>query len=121
MEFANAIIAFTGISFLVYGFNSLTSKRMINEFERWKFSKHRKLISVLQILGAIGLFLGLKFNLILIASSLGLSIMMFFAIIVRIKIKPVIFCITSFTTPIFKKNMENKIARNEIINEYPYL
>ena len=65
MEFANAIIAFTGISFLVYGFNSLTSKRMVNEFKRWGFSKYRKLISFLQILGAIGLILGLKFNLIL--------------------------------------------------------
>ena len=86
MEFANAIIAFTGISFLVYGFNSLFSKRMINEFDRWGFSQYRKIISVLQILGAIGLILGLKFNIILIASSLGLSIMMFFAIIVRIKI-----------------------------------
>ena len=87
MEFANAIIAFTGISFLVYGFNSLFSKRMINEFDRWGFSQYRKIISVLQILGGIGLILGLKFNIILIASSLGLSIMMFFAIIVRIKIK----------------------------------
>ena len=86
MEFANAIIIFTGISFLVYGFNSLTSKRMVNEFKRWGFSKYRKLISFLQILGAIGLILGLKFNLILIASSLCLSIMMFFAIVVRIKI-----------------------------------
>ena len=65
MEFANAIIAFTGISFLVYGFNSLTSKRMINEFDRWGFSQFRKIISVLQILGAIGLILGLKFNIIL--------------------------------------------------------
>ena len=65
MEFANAIIAFTGISFLVYGFNSLISKRMVNEFERWGFNKYRKLISVLQILGAIGLILGLKFNRIL--------------------------------------------------------
>ena len=89
MEFANAIIAFTGISFLVYGFNSLFSKRMINEFDRWGFSRYRKIISVLQILGAIGLILGLKFNIILIASSLGLSIMMFFAILVRIKIKDI--------------------------------
>ena len=68
MEFANAIIAFTGISFLVYGFNSLTSKRMVNEFKRWGFSKYRKLISFLQILGAIGLILGLKFNLGIIFS-----------------------------------------------------
>ena len=86
MDFATAIIIFTGISFLIYGFNSLFSTRMFNEFERWGFSKYRKLISYLQILGACGLILGLKLNIILIASSLCLSIMMFVAIIVRIKI-----------------------------------
>ena len=59
---------------------------MINEYERWGFSKFRKLISFLQILGAFGLLLGLFINFILIISSLGLSLMMFFAIIVRIYI-----------------------------------
>ena len=59
---------------------------MINEYERWGFSKFRKLISFLQILGACGLLLGLYVNFVLIISSLGLSLMMFSAIIVRIYI-----------------------------------
>ena len=81
-----AIILFTGISFMIYGINSFYSKRMISEFKRWGYKKHRKTISSLQILGGLGLVIGLQINIILIASSLCLSIMMFFAIIVRVKI-----------------------------------
>ena len=82
-----AIILFTGISFIIYGINSFYSKRMISEFKRWGYKKHRKTISSLQILGGLGLVIGLQINIILIASSLCLSIMMFFAIIVRVRIK----------------------------------
>ncbi|MBD41720.1 MAG: hypothetical protein CMC66_04985 [Flavobacteriaceae bacterium] len=82
-----AIILFTGISFIIYGINSIYSKRMISEFKRWGYKKHRKTISSLQILGGLGLVIGLQINIILIASSLCLSIMMFFAIIVRVRIK----------------------------------
>ena len=81
-----AIILFTGISFIIYGINSFYSKRMIREFKRWGYKKHRKTISSLQILGGLGLVIGLQINIILIASSLCLSIMMFVAIIVRVKI-----------------------------------
>lgn len=81
-----AIILFTGISFMIYGVNSFYSRRMISEFERWGYKNHRKTISSLQILGGLGLLIGLKINIILIASSLCLSIMMFVAIIVRVKI-----------------------------------
>lgn len=86
METTFIIIIFSAISFFVYGLNSFFSKRMINEYKRWGFSKFRKLISFLQILGACGLLLGLFVNFVLIISSLGLSLMMFSAIIVRIYI-----------------------------------
>ena len=81
-----AIILFTGISFIIYGVNSFYSRRMISEFKRWGYKKHRKTISSLQILGGLGLLIGLKINILLIASSLCLSIMMFVAIIVRVGI-----------------------------------
>ena len=86
MDIALIIIIFSGISFIIYGLNSLYSKRMISEFERWGFSKYREPISIFQILAASGLIIGLKLNFILTLSSLGLTIMMFFAILVRIKI-----------------------------------
>tara|TARA_B100000941_G_scaffold84148_1_gene57959 strand:- start:401 stop:739 length:339 start_codon:yes stop_codon:yes gene_type:complete len=81
-----AIILFTGISFIIYGVNSFYSRRMISEFKRWGYKNHRKTISTLQILGGSGLLIGLKINIFLMASSLCLSIMMFVAIIVRVKI-----------------------------------
>ena len=81
-----AIILFTGISFIIYGVNSFYSRRMISEFKRWGYKNHRKTISTLQILGGSGLLIGFKINILLMASSLCLSIMMFVAIIVRVKI-----------------------------------
>jgi hypothetical protein len=42
---------------------------------------------ILQIIGALGLLVGLKFNFILVISSLGLAILMLAGLIVRIKLK----------------------------------
>lgn len=87
MDIYLIIIVFTALSFVIYGFNSFISKRMIDEYKRWGFDKNRKLIGFFQFLGGIGLFIGLKYNLILIISSLSLLTMMVFAVFVRIKIK----------------------------------
>jgi hypothetical protein len=45
------------------------------------------LTAILEILGAIGLIVGLFFNYILLISSGGLALLMFFGVIVRLKIK----------------------------------
>ena len=45
------------------------------------------LIIILQFLGAAGLLVGLEFNIILIISSLGLALLMFLGLSVRIKLK----------------------------------
>ena len=60
---------------------------MIGEYERWGFSKKRKLIGTCQLLGGIGLLLGLKYNLFVITSSLCLAAMMLFAVLVRIRVR----------------------------------
>ena len=60
---------------------------MKSEFKRWGFSKQRKLVGFLQLVGGLGLFIGLKINLLLILTSLCFIIMMSSAIIIRIKIK----------------------------------
>jgi len=60
---------------------------MKNEFKRFGLEKLGLTIVLLQILGAIGLLVGLKFNFILIISSLGLALLMFAGVIVRIKVK----------------------------------
>ena len=49
--------------------------------------KSRKLIGVCQLITGLGLLIGLQVNLILVASSLFLIIMMLSAVYVRIRIK----------------------------------
>ena len=77
---------FSGISFLFYGVASFRSRRMKAEFERWGFSKHRFTIGSFQILGGIGMLVGLFFPPLLLTSSLALMFMMLIAILVRIGI-----------------------------------
>ena len=83
----NLVILFTAISFVIYGYSSFMSKRMISEYSRWGFADQRKIIGFFQLLGGIGLLIGIKVNILLFITSLSFIIMMLFAIIVRIKIK----------------------------------
>tara|TARA_B110000003_G_scaffold193832_1_gene192515 strand:+ start:5331 stop:5663 length:333 start_codon:yes stop_codon:yes gene_type:complete len=87
MDVNYIIIIFTAISFISYGINSFISKKMIAEFGRWGLEKRRKLIGASQLICGLGILAGLKYELILIASSLILIGMMLVAIYVRIKIK----------------------------------
>lgn len=45
------------------------------------------LVIILELLGATGLIVGLKYNPILMISSLGLGMLMFFGLLFRIKTK----------------------------------
>lgn len=60
---------------------------MKNEFKRFNLEKIGPLTIFLQFLGATGLLVGLHINLILTISALGLGLLMFFGLIVRIKCK----------------------------------
>ncbi|MDR6238590.1 hypothetical protein HNQ88_001627 [Aureibacter tunicatorum] len=60
---------------------------MKDEFKRFGLEKMGLTIIILETLGALGLLVGLKFNFILMISSLGLALLMFAGLIVRIKIK----------------------------------
>lgn len=101
MNITLIISLFSGISFIVYGITSFTSKRMISEFQRWGYGNQRKLIGCFQLIGGAGLIFGSLFvintfdsndslinsNNILAGSSLILTIMMLGAVFVRIDIK----------------------------------
>lgn len=60
---------------------------MKKEFERYGLTKFQKLTGSLEILGALGLLIGLKFKILAIISSGGLSLLMLLGFGVRIKIK----------------------------------
>jgi hypothetical protein len=60
---------------------------MKNQFKRFDVEKLGLLVIILELLGATGLIVGLKYNPILIISSLGLGMLMFFGLLFRIKTK----------------------------------
>jgi len=60
---------------------------MREDFKRFNLEKLGFFVILLEILGAVGLLAGLKYNLILLISSFGLSLMMLIGLIYRIKYK----------------------------------
>jgi len=60
---------------------------MKTEFKRFGLERIALLTVVLQLMGALGLIIGLRFNPILIISSLGLAVLMFAGLIVRIRLR----------------------------------
>lgn len=87
MSLINGLILFSSLSFMGYGIAYFTSAKMKMEFKRFGLEKAGMLTAVLEILGAIGLLVGLKFQLILLISAGGLALLMLLGVAVRIKVK----------------------------------
>lgn len=81
------IIWFSALSFLFYGSSYYLSSHMRDEFKRYGLEKFAFLVSTLQILGGLGLIVGLQFYPVLIISSFGLALLMLLGFMVRLKIK----------------------------------
>tara|TARA_Y100001934_G_C12249257_1_gene724242 strand:- start:58 stop:390 length:333 start_codon:yes stop_codon:yes gene_type:complete len=81
------VVIFTGVSFIIYGYSSFISRRMKSEYARWGYNNQRKIVGSLQLLGGIGLILGLQINVLLITTSFCFIMMMTMAIFIRVKIK----------------------------------
>ena len=60
---------------------------MKDEFKRFGLEKFGFTIIILEILGALGLLVGLKFHFLALISSAGLALLMLAGIIVRILVK----------------------------------
>ena len=60
---------------------------MKSEFKRFNLEKLGLLTIVLELIGAVGLLIGLLYNPILLISSGGLAVLMFLGTIVRIRLK----------------------------------
>ena len=69
-----------------YGIAYFKSPQMKSEFKRFGLEKAGALTVILELLGAVGLLVGLKFHLILLISAGGLAILMFSGFIIRIKV-----------------------------------
>ena len=81
------LIICVALAFLGYGTTCIFSDKMKAEFLRFGLSKHRVLTGTLQILGAIGLIVGIFEPFIGRFSAAGLSLLMLLGFGVRIKLR----------------------------------
>lgn len=81
------LVLFSGVSFIIYGCLLFISPQMRNEFKRFGLEKFTTLTGILELLGGIGLLVGLKVGFILLISSGGLTLLMLLGFGVRIKVK----------------------------------
>jgi hypothetical protein len=77
----------SSISFFFFGISYFTSQYLKDEFKRYGLAKFGPLTATLQLLGAVGLLVGLKVPLILSVAAGGLSLLMLLGFGVRIKIR----------------------------------
>jgi len=87
MHLLNVLILISSLSFMGYGIAYFKSPQMKNEFKRFGLEKAGSLTAVLELLGGVGLLVGLKFHLILLISAGGLALLMFLGVAIRIKVK----------------------------------
>lgn len=80
-------VLISSLSFLAYSISYFISPHMKSEFKRFKLEKLGLLTIILEILGAIGLLVGLLFKPVLLISSGGLALLMLLGLIVRVKLK----------------------------------
>ena len=87
MNLLTFLILISSLSFMGYGIAYFKSPQMKSGFKRFGLEKAGTLTAVLELLGAVGLLLGLKMQLILLISAGGLAILMFLGVAIRIKVK----------------------------------
>ena len=87
MVILSICVLISSLSFLAYAISYFTAPKMKNEFKRFGLEKMGLSIIILEIIGALGLLAGLKFPIILILSSLGLTLLMLAGTIVRLKLR----------------------------------
>lgn len=78
---------FTSLSFFSYGVSCLVSRWMRAEFERYGLPRYRVLTGSLEIVGALGLLVGLRMPVIGLTAAVGLTLLMAGAVAVRIRIR----------------------------------
>ena len=81
------LLAASGISFLFFGTSCLFSQKMRKEFDRYGLAGFRKPVGALQLAGAIGQIAGFWIIWLGGLASLGLAVIMFAGVAVRIVIK----------------------------------
>lgn len=78
-----ALALLSGSSFAVYGYQTLFGVRPRGEFERYGMPSLRTFVGTAQVLGAVGVLVGIAIPLLGAAAAAGLTLMMVLGLIVR--------------------------------------
>ncbi len=76
----------SGLSFAIYGYQTLFGAPPRGEFERYGMPGVRKFVGSMQLMGALGVLLGFRYAAIGALAAGGLALMMALGLIVRLRI-----------------------------------
>jgi len=82
-----ATVLVTAGIFLVYGALCLSSGGMEAEFERFGLSRFRRMTGALEVLGGIGLLVGLRIPEVMTVASAGLALLMLLGVVARVRVR----------------------------------
>lgn len=77
----------SSLSFFAYGYSYFAGPHMKEEFKRFNLERLGLWVVVLEIIGALGLLIGMVYKPFLFISSLGLALLMFLGLMVRTRLK----------------------------------
>lgn len=73
--------------FLGYGFSCLFMGAMVDEFARYNLSRFRRLVGLLEVLGALGLLSSIVFPVLVFPSAGGLALLMALGVVTRVRVR----------------------------------
>jgi hypothetical protein len=82
-----AAIVVSAVLFLVYGLLCLFSDGMEAEFARFGLARYRRATGGLEVLGGLGLIVGLVVPEVLVVASGGLALLMLLGVIARLRVR----------------------------------
>jgi uncharacterized membrane protein YphA (DoxX/SURF4 family) len=82
-----AITLVSAALFLTYGGLCLFSDGMKVEFERFGLSRFRRATGALEVVGGVGLLVGLLVTEVLVLAAAGLAVLMLLGVIARIRVR----------------------------------
>jgi hypothetical protein len=75
------------VLFLSYGVSCLFMGAMVEEFARYDLTRFRRLVGLLEVLGALGLLGSLVVPLLVFPSTAGLALLMALGVITRVRVR----------------------------------
>ncbi len=73
--------------FLYYGVSCLFMDAMVDEFARYNLRQYRRLVGLLEVLGALGLLAGVFIPVLTVPAAGGLALLMLLGVITRLRVR----------------------------------